>query len=574
MYYKVVEPIKTKNNRTYGYKLRNGEGNIIFLTNDQIKQKIHSGIIIDGLKIDKSNRLIMDKKHSKLSRYGDIAFMSCRDITVKNGISLVKYSNALSNEYKPRWFVKNIVNYSLDDNPYNRICVLHGVRRTGKTISILKSISILHSNGVPANKLYLISINNENVDFVMLIDIISKIEDAIVFIDEITFINDIIKHLKYISDVVSPTNRLKIIIAGTDSYVFPIANTSTLFGRTYTYHSTAISYSEYKKLFGDSQNLYNRYISDGSLFSQDYSTNTSLIDTVNSITIKNIANTLLRNKEYISNLSGYTSILKYSEIELSFLIYSVLTSTVTPRKKETLNKTIKKLGIEKVKFISRACGVEANKIPNIMTGIKNDDLITILNAMSELDIIKRVENMAVYFIDEDNPSDNKYEAITDEELCVVIPGLLNCMLKAMRCNKDTSDGIITENTVLSNLFTIQLTNNNYNGYSIFDIGYLKYRMNNKDCSKDSKCIIEHEVDAIVAVCKDGFISHHVLIEIKHSNRIKPEFIRHIISDDMPSKLKQSHRINIVVYLGKTTSYNGVMLINIVDFISNPWRYLI
>lgn len=105
--YKVVEPIKTKNNRTYGYKLRNGEGNIIFLTNDQIKQKIHSGITIDGLKIDKSNRLIMDKKHSKLSRYGDIAFMSCRDITVKNGISLVKYRNALSNEYKLRWFTSS-----------------------------------------------------------------------------------------------------------------------------------------------------------------------------------------------------------------------------------------------------------------------------------------------------------------------------------------------------------------------------------------------------------------------------------------------------------------------------------
>ena len=115
---------------------------------------------------------------------------------------------------------------------------MHGLRRTGKTVALKHSI--LKMNQIDKKlSIYLIKAN-DNIDANEIMLALSKINNAVIFIDEITRVNNIIGLLHILSDTLSSNNRLKIVLTGTDSYVFNLANLTSLFGRAYYSHSTLL----------------------------------------------------------------------------------------------------------------------------------------------------------------------------------------------------------------------------------------------------------------------------------------------------------------------------------------------
>ena len=554
MYYTVIRRLRQKD-RTVGYTLKDEYGNIVTMTNDTIKKLIKTGCIVNGLKIGKRDRLLQDTIIGLPLNSNNC----CNNISIETGDTLIKRCITETNKFTHRDMVDNIVDYSLN-GPYNRIYVIHGIRRTGKTVSMQHSITELAKRGIPSNKIYLITITGE-ISFKELVDILKNIKESTVFIDEITNVKEVIASLNYLSDILAGSNKLRIIVSGTDSYVFPIAKSSSLYGRTYTSHSTLISYKEYTKVFGYtiSDDSYNRYIEDGSIYSNEFVGNLNVINAINSTTIQNIINTIQRNRTFITSNTCYNNILKFKEEELSFLIYSILVSVVSPKSDNNITKVIKSLNKSKMLFLANACNKNINDIPKIMRSIKNNDLLNIIDILNKLDIIRRVQNLADYVISEEQESIG-YKSVTDYEVCVTIPGLLYTIENTLNITQDSLVGNITENTVISNLYMLKPKDGN----RIIDIGYLKYQVNG----------IEHEIDAVINIQDSNFETYYTLVEIKHSSNTFNKFAQHLITEDIPLGIKNKAKNRIIVYLGKTTIYNNIKYINILDFLTNTWKYIV
>ena len=81
-----------------------------------------------------------------------------------------------------------------------------------------------------------------------------------VFIDEITLLDDFINTAAVLSDVFSMMG-MKIVVSGTDSLGFAMANRDELYDRNVTIHTSFISFREYSRLLGI--NSIDRYIEYG-----------------------------------------------------------------------------------------------------------------------------------------------------------------------------------------------------------------------------------------------------------------------------------------------------------------------
>lgn len=128
-----------------------------------------------------------------------------------------------------------------------RICVIYGLRRTGKTTMLFQTIQDMTAEDF--SKTIYIKIEADdtmvglNKDLQLLYD--SGIRN--VFIDEITLMSDFIDSSSLLSDVYAAMG-MKIILSGTDSLGFWLAKNQELYDRAYSIHTTFISFREYSRL--------------------------------------------------------------------------------------------------------------------------------------------------------------------------------------------------------------------------------------------------------------------------------------------------------------------------------------
>lgn len=549
MGYKVIGKIKN-NGKTLGYELQDTYGNIKAFRNADIKKMIRSGYNIGGLKLDTLGRLRSIKEIEM--------YKSENGIDIETGSDLIKKSRALVGGFKPRWFTSDIVKFCTTE-AYDRLFVIHGIRRTGKTVALRHVALELRKLGIDSRKIYLLTVSKE-ITFESLVDVLSRIRNSIVLIDEITRVKEVISMLHYLSDTLILNNRLKIVIAGTDSYVFQLESATTLFGRTIKCRSTILTYKEYLYLFGRTDESYKNYITDGSLYGRGAQTSAKIIESINSTTIANISNTIERNRNFLANNVLYSDLLRFNKHSISFLVYSILTTVVSPKKSNKLNLAIKVLGKNKARFLIQACNTVREKMPTCADGITNMDLEDLANILSSLDIIKIVPNFA-----EDTISDEQFERgyrpITDQEICVMNTGLLYSILDVLTTDDRIIDGSVLENLVLSQLYSLNGTQD----YAITNIGYLKYKDNNS---------IQHEVDAVVRI-RDTKLRHsYTLIEVKHSSSINRDFSKHLRDEILPENMVNSTLRKIVVYRGKTIKERGIHYVNIEDFLLDTWKFIV
>lgn len=549
MKYKVIRKIKN-NEKTLGYELQDTYGNIKAFRNADIKKMIRSGYNISGLKLDTLGRLRSIKEIEM--------YKSENGIDIETGSGLIQKSRALVGGFKPRWFTSDIVKFCTTES-YDRLFVIHGIRRTGKTVALRHVALELRRLGIDSRKIYLLTVSKE-ITFESLVDVLSRIKNSIVLIDEITRVKEVISMLHYLSDTLILSNRLKIVLAGTDSYVFKLASESSLFGRTIKCRSTILTYKEYLYLFGRTDESYKNYITDGSLYGKGVKTNEAFIEAINSTAIANISNTIERNRNFLANNVLYSDLLRFDKYYISFLVYSILTTVVSPKKSNKLNLAIKVLGKNKARFLIQACNTVREKMPTYADGITNMDLEDLAKILSSLDIIKIVPNFA-----EDTVSDEQFERgyrpITDQEICVINTGLLYSILNVLTTDDRIIDGSVLENLVLSQLYSLNGTQD----YTITNIGYLKYKDNNS---------IQHEVDAVVRI-RDTKLRHsYTLIEVKHSKSVDRNFGKHLKNETLPKGIANATLRKMVVYRGKTVVSGGIHYVNIEDFLLDTWKFIV
>jgi len=169
------------------------------------------------------------------------------EMNVISGSTLKNLSN-LTTEFKERDCCQEIRTY-LSGKITPRVCVVYGLRRTGKTTMILQVLSKMVEEQFNKS-VYIKARKGQTMN--MLDRDMKKLYDngyRFVFIDEATLIDDFIDTASFLSDIYAALG-MKIVLSGTDSLGLWFANKEELYDRTYMIHTTWISYAEHSKLLG------------------------------------------------------------------------------------------------------------------------------------------------------------------------------------------------------------------------------------------------------------------------------------------------------------------------------------
>lgn len=127
-----------------------------------------------------------------------------------------------------------------------KVCLIYGLRRTGKTTMLMQAISELPKDRTAYIKIMTTdSMANLNHDLKLL----SGLGFQYVFIDEVTLLKDFIDGASLFSDVYAMFG-MKIVLSGTDSLGFAISADEELYDRAVTIHTTFIPFREYSRLLG------------------------------------------------------------------------------------------------------------------------------------------------------------------------------------------------------------------------------------------------------------------------------------------------------------------------------------
>lgn len=161
---------------------------------------------------------------------------------VVTGTGLQALANSVAKYGKRDCFstLQKFVNGSYD----GKICILYGLRRTGKTTLLFQMLSEL-----PIEKTAYIKVQTIDDMSRLTKDLKTLFELGYryVFIDEITLLSDFIDTAAVLSDVFSMMG-MKIVVSGTDSLGFAMANRDELYDRSVTIHTSFIPFREYARL--------------------------------------------------------------------------------------------------------------------------------------------------------------------------------------------------------------------------------------------------------------------------------------------------------------------------------------
>lgn len=166
----------------------------------------------------------------------------------------VRIGEELERFVKPvaKW-VKRECYQQLQDYVYgdihDRVYILYGLRRTGKTTLIRQLI--LEMNTSMRSKTVFIQIqDNKTLDDVNRdLKVLEEKGYRYVFIDEVTLLNDFIEGAALFSDVFAASG-MKIVLSGTDSLGFMFTEDEELYDRCIMCHTTFIPYREFERVLG------------------------------------------------------------------------------------------------------------------------------------------------------------------------------------------------------------------------------------------------------------------------------------------------------------------------------------
>ena len=195
----------------------------------------------------KANTAKYNAIHKQLQVYGtEVAAPVVQDAeyhtNVVTGIGLQAFFKRVA-KYKKRDCYKTLKKF-IEADYDGKICILYGLRRTGKTTLLFQMMGELPTKQTAYIK---IQTTDNMSKLTKDLDRLFKGGYKYVFIDEITLMEDFICTAAVLSDVFSMMG-MKIIVSGTDSLGFAMANRDELYDRSVMIHTSFIPFQEYARL--------------------------------------------------------------------------------------------------------------------------------------------------------------------------------------------------------------------------------------------------------------------------------------------------------------------------------------
>ena len=137
----------------------------------------------------------------------------------------------------------------INGRPQDRVAVIYGLRRTGKTTLLRQAISDLIPDHI-AETAYIKLRRTDSLGSLSLdMDHLASRGIRYFFLDEVTLLPDFIDGAGVLSDIYA-ARGMKIVLSGTDSLGFWLSAHDELYDRTLMMHTTWIPFREHSRLLG------------------------------------------------------------------------------------------------------------------------------------------------------------------------------------------------------------------------------------------------------------------------------------------------------------------------------------
>ena len=128
-----------------------------------------------------------------------------------------------------------------------KVCLLYGLRRTGKTTLLLQAINELTDDQFTKAVYIKTTTDNTMADLNQDLKRLRENGYRYIFIDEVTLIEDFIDSAALLSDIYAAMG-MKVVLSGTDSLGFWFTLRGELYDRAVTIHTTFIPFREFSRL--------------------------------------------------------------------------------------------------------------------------------------------------------------------------------------------------------------------------------------------------------------------------------------------------------------------------------------
>lgn len=464
----------------------------------------------------------------------------------------------------------------------DRVFILYGLRRTGKTTLIRQLISEMSEEMLMQTAFMQI---NTNIDIAKLnIDLkqLSKSGYRYVFIDEVTLMNDFIDCAALFSDVYA-TSGMKIVLSGTDSLGFLFSEDRELYDRCFMVHTTFISYSEFERILGiKGIDEYIRYGGTMSLGGVNYNqsgmtfaTKESTEDYIDSAIARNIQHSLknYQNGEHFRHLLEL-----YDSNELTSAINRIVEDINHRFTIEVLTKD----------FVSSDLSLSAknllrdkNEPDDVLYRVDREEVTENLRRL--LEIRNRAEQ-SVNITDIHKTEIKQYLDLLDltvdlytvymsdlnkkeKRVAIAQPGMRYSQAEAL-VKSLMRDDIFRELSLHERNRVTERILNDIRGRMMEDIVVLETQISKPDCEVFKVVFASGEFDMVVFEPKNECC---YIYEIKHSTEVVTNQYRHLIDEE---KCKETEfrfgdiKGKYVIYRGDSCDVDVVRYLNVEEYLSN------
>lgn len=150
--------------------------------------------------------------------------------------------------YKRRNCYKALKDYVYGDR-FDKVFILYGLRRTGKTTMIRQLISEMTSAEMERTAFIQIAQGDALAAVKHDLKLLETSGYKYIFIDEVTLLEDFIDGAAVFSDIFASCG-MKIVLSGTDSLGFILSEDDALYDRCELLHTTFIPYREFEEVLG------------------------------------------------------------------------------------------------------------------------------------------------------------------------------------------------------------------------------------------------------------------------------------------------------------------------------------
>lgn len=517
------------------------------------------------------------KRLQKLLKDGNASPVNSADsfMAIRTGEALKRFFAPVISFMK-RDIYSSLRNYVFGETT-DRVFVLYGLRRTGKTTMIRQVISEMTDEMLEQTAF--IQINATNT-LAVINNELKELEAKgfrYIFLDEVTLMEDFIEGAALFSDVYA-SSGMKIVLSGTDSLGFVFSEDEQLYDRCIMLHTTFIPYREFERVLGikgvDEYIRYGGTMSMGGVqynSSPTFASKESTDEYVDSAIAKNIQHSL-RYYRYGGHFGSLIEL--YDRNELTSAINRVV---------EDINHrfTIEVLTRQ---FKSHDLRVSANNLRSTNDILDRIDTEAVTERLREILEIKNRDEQTVGISEAHRAQIKEYLDLLDltvdidllhlpdigqreKRTVITQPGMRYSQANAL-IGQLILDDVFGRLSLSEKKAVTDRILSEVKGRMLEDIVLLETKKTRKSCQVFKLQFAVGEFDMVVFDPKAATCE---LYEIKHSSKIDSNQYRHLAGED---KLKETEfRFGTIVgryvlYRGNNTLVEGITYKNVEEYLDN------